>query len=151
MAGMDGKLMARDKAPMFFEERLGMLKPANAAAENAIREVKGRVRVTMTGGKANQRRRSLYWVLVAIVTPILNDLHGLTLDDDDMHDLMRDKFKMFDETTLPSGDKIHKRWSTKNTAMSEPDRAEYLNKCLAVWSTWTGIDVSTLRREAEQV
>lgn len=143
--------MSRDKSPLFFDERLGGLFPANAAAENAMREVKGRVRATLTGGKANQRRRSLYWVLVAIVTPILNDLHGLTLDDDDMHDLMRDKFRMFDEIALPSGGFHRKRWSTKNTAMSEPDRAEYLNKCLVVWSTWTGIDVSTLRREAETV
>ena len=141
----------RDKAPLFFDARLGGLFPANAAAETALQEVKGRVKVTMTGGKANQARRSLYWVLVAIVTPILNDLHGLTLDDDDMHDLMRDKFKMFDETELPSGDKIRKRWSTKNIHMNEADRTEYLNRCVAVWSTWTGIDVSTLRREAETV
>ena len=139
----------KDKSPLFFEARLGGLFPANAAAENAMQEVKGRVRVTMTGGKANQRRRSLYWVLVGIVTPILNDLHGLTLDEDDMHDLMRDKFKMFDEIALPSGDVIRKRWSTKNTAMNEADRAEYLNKCLSVWSVWTGIDVTTLRREAD--
>lgn len=139
----------KDKAPLLFEARLGMLKPANAAAEQAMQNINGRVKVTITGGKANQRRRGLYWVLVSIVTPILNDLHTLTLDDDDMHDLMRDKFKMFDEVTLPSGDVHRKRWSTKNTAMNEVDRAEYLNKCIDVWSKWTGIDVATLRHEAQ--
>lgn len=34
-----------DKAPLLFEARLGMLKPANAAAETAMREIKGGVRV----------------------------------------------------------------------------------------------------------
>ena len=74
----------------------------------------------------------------------------MTLDEDDLHDIMRDKLKMYDEVKLPSGEPHRKRWSTSNRAMTEPDRAEYLNKCLDIWSTWTGIDVATLRREAEQ-
>lgn len=139
-----------DKAPLYFTARLGGLFPANRAAEEAIKEVTGTVRVTMTGGKGNQRRRGLYWVTVGLVVPILNDLHQMTLTEDDLHDIMRDKFRMFDETTLPSGEVHRKRWSTSDRAMSEPDRAEYLNKCLSVWSTWTGIDVSTLREESQR-
>lgn len=140
-----------DSAPMFFAVRLGGLFPANTKAEEAMREIDGRVRVTITGGKANQRRRGLYWVMVALVTPILNDKYTMTLDDDDMHDIMRDKFKMYDEYTLPSGEVYKKRWSTSNRAMNEADRAEYINRCIAVWSTWTGIDVTTLTREAERL
>jgi hypothetical protein len=34
-----------DKAPLIFETHLGMLRPANAAAGTALREIKGRVRV----------------------------------------------------------------------------------------------------------
>lgn len=139
-----------DKAPLYFERRLGMLYPANRAAEDAMREISGTVRVTMTGGKANQRRRSLYWVLVSIVTPILNDMHNMTLTDDDLHDIMRDKLGMYQEMTLPSGEVHRKRHSTSNRAMNEADRADYLNKCIAIWSTWTGIDVSTLTAEAER-
>lgn len=139
-----------DKAPLFFTARLGGLFPANRAAEEAIKEVNGTVRVTMTGGKGNQRRRGLYWVTVGLVVPILNDLHQMTLTEDDLHDIMRDKFRMFDETTLPSGEVHRKRWSTSDRAMSEPDRAEYLNKCLSVWSTWIGIDVATLREESQR-
>lgn len=142
--------MSRDSAPLYFTARLGGLFPANRAAEEAIKEVNGTVRVTMTGGKGNQRRRGLYWVTVGLVVPILNDLHQMTLTEDDLHDIMRDKFRMFDETTLPSGEVHRKRWSTSDRAMSEPDRAEYLNKCLSVWSTWTGIDVSTLREESQR-
>lgn len=139
-----------DRAPLYFEARLGMLKPANRAAEEAMREITGTVRATLTGGKANQRRRSLYWVLVSIVTPILNDMHNLTLTDDDLHDIMRDKLGMFDEVTLPSGDVHRKRWSTSNRAMNEADRADYLNKCISIWSTWTGIDPTTLTAEGQR-
>lgn len=139
-----------DRAPLYFEARLGMLKPANRAAEEAMREITGTVRATLTGGKANQRRRSLYWVLVSIVTPILNDMHNLTLTDDDLHDIMRDKLCMFDEVTLPSGDVHRKRWSTSNRAMNEADRADYLNKCISIWSTWTGIDPTTLTAEGQR-
>ena len=137
-----------DKAPLIFEKRLGGLFPVNTSAVAAISGVEGRVNVTITGGKANQRRRGLYWLLVGIVTPILNDINGLTLTDDDMHDIMRDKFKMFTEVTLPSGEVYKKRWSTSNRAMSEADRSVYLTKCLDVWSRWIGVDPMTLQREA---
>ena len=138
-----------DKAPLLFETRLGMLRPANAAAEAAMREIKGRVKVTITGGKANQRRRNLYWRIAALVVPLLNEQYNLTLDDDDLHDITRDKLKLYDEITLPSGDTYRKRRSTKNTAMNEAERAEYTDRALHLWSTWTGVDVTALRTEAE--
>lgn len=139
-----------DRAPLYFTARLGGLFPANAAAEDAMKEITGTVRATLTGGKANQRRRSLYWVLVSIVTPILNDMHGMTLTDDDLHDIMRDKLGMYQELTLPSGEVHRKRRSTSNRAMNEADRADYLNKCIVIWSTWTGIDVNTLTAEGQR-
>lgn len=139
-----------DKSPLYFDARLGGLFPSNATAEEAMREIKGRVRVEIKGGIANQRRRGLFWVLAGIVTGLLNDKHNMTLTEDDLHDIMRDKFRMYDEQTLPSGEVHRKRWSTTNRAMNEADRAEYLNKCLAVWSRWTGVDVSALNQEAER-
>lgn len=137
-----------DKSPLYFEPRLGMLRPANVAAEDAMREIKGRVKVTMTGGKANQRRRSLYWVVASLVVPILNDLHTMTLTEDDLHDITRTKLGLFDEIKLPSGDIHRKLKSTANKAMNEADRADYTNKAFALWSTWTGVPVETLREEA---
>lgn len=139
-----------DRAPLYFEARLGGLFPSNRAAEEAMREITGPVRVTITGGRANQRRRGLYWVLVSLVTPILNDMHNMTLTDDDLHDIMRDKLGMFDEVTLPSGEVHRKRHSTSNRAMNEADRAEYLNKCIDIWSRWTGIPVHALTDEGRR-
>ena len=83
-----------DKAPLYFDAHLGMLKPANKAAETAMQEIKGRVRCVITGGRANQRRRGLYWLVAALVVPLLNQRHGMTLDENDLHDITRDKLKL---------------------------------------------------------
>lgn len=137
-----------DRAPLYFEVRLGGLFPANAAAEKAMPEIKGRVRCQITGGRANQRRRGLYWKVASLVVPLLNEQHQMTLDEDDLHDITRDKLKLWQEITLPSGEIHRKRHSTSNKAMNEADRADYTNRAFALWSTWTGVDVDTLRSEA---
>jgi hypothetical protein len=138
-----------DKAPLYFHTRLGMLAPANAAAETALREIKGKVRVEIKGGIANQRRRGLYWLVAALVVPLLNQSHGLTLDDQDLHDITREKLRLFDEIKLPSGEVHHKLKSTSNRAMNEAERADFTDRALHLWSTWVGVDVTTLKHEAE--
>lgn len=140
-----------DRAPLLFETRLGMLRPANAAAETAMREIKGRVRVEIKGGTANQRRRGLYWSVASLVVPLLNEAHGLTLDENDLHDITREKLRLYDEIILPSGEVHHRLRSTSNRAMAEHERAEYATRALHLWSTWTGVDVTTLRNEAERI
>jgi hypothetical protein len=137
-----------DEAPLFFDVKLGGLFPANAKAEEAIREIRGRVSVKISGGKANQRRRSLYWSVAALVVPLLNQAYTMTLDEDDLHDITRDKLKLYDEIKLPSGEVYRKRRSTSNRAMNEAERSAYTTKALELWSTWTGVDVTTLREEA---
>ena len=140
-----------DRAPLMFEARLGGLFPVNRTAEEAMREIKGRVRVEIKGGTANQRRRGLYWSVASLVVPLLNDAHGMTLDEDDLHDITRMKLKLYDEITMPSGDVHRKLKSTSNRAMNEADRAEYTTRALALWSAWTGVEVETLRDEAERL
>lgn len=140
-----------EQAPLYFIPRLGMLAPANQMAENAVRELRGRVRVEIRGGVANQRRRGLYWLTAAMVVPLLNEAHGLTLDEADLHDITREKLRLYDEIILPSGEVHHKLRSTSNRAMNEADRAIFTDKALALWSTWVGVDVATLRREAEGI
>ncbi|WP_138921230.1 hypothetical protein [Novosphingobium pentaromativorans] len=140
--------MSADRPPLMFETRLGMLRPANRAAEEAMREIKGKVRVEIKGGVANQRRRGLYWSVAALVAPLLNDMHGLTLDEQDLHDITRDKLRVYDEQVLPSGEVYRRRRSTSNRAMNEAERAEFTTKALHLWSTWTGVAVETLHTEA---
>lgn len=140
-----------DKAPLIFETHLGMLRPANAAAETAMREIKGKVRVEIKGGVANQRRRGLYWCVAALVTPLLNERYRLTLDEQDLHDITRQKLGVGQWLPLPSGDRFFKAASTSNRAMNEAERADYTDRALSLWSTWVGVDVTTLRDEAERV
>lgn len=140
-----------DKAPLYFTVHLGMLKPANREAESTLAQIKGTVRAVLTGGEANQKRRNLYWACAHVVTPILNDLHNLTLTEADLHDITRDKFRMYDEIKLPSGEVLRKRHSTSNRAMNEAARAEYTTRALGLWSKWCGVDVDTLRREGELI
>lgn len=140
-----------DKAPLYFTARLGMLAPANRTAEEAMREVRGRVRIEIKGGIANQRRRGLYWSVASLVVPLLNEAHGLTLDEQDLHDLTRQKLKIGHWIDLPSGDRRFKPASTSNRAMNEAERAAYTDRALHLWSVWTGVDVATLRHEAEQM
>lgn len=136
-----------DRAPLIFEARLGGLFPANAKAEEAMKETRGRVAVTIKGGAANQRRRSLYWAVAALVVPLLNDAYQLTLNEDDLHDITRTKLGFFDAYQLPSGDTFRKLRSTSNRAMSEAERADYTTKALQLWSVWCGVPVETLRNE----
>lgn len=140
-----------DRAPLYFIPHLGMLKPANAAAETAMRETRGRVRVEIKGGVANQRRRNLYWAVAALVVPLLNDRHNLTLDEDDLHHITREKLKVGERITLPSGETYFKPASTSNRAMGEAERADYTNRALDLWSRWTGVGVATLRQEADLI
>jgi len=79
----------------------------------------------------------------------LNERHGLTIDEGDLHDITRDKLKLYDEVILPSGEVHKKRRSTSNRAMNEADRAEFTTRALTLWSTWTGVDVNVLRSEAD--
>lgn len=137
-----------ETAPLYFTVRLGGLFPASAKAEEAMREIKGKVRVEIKGGTANQRRRGLYWSVAALVAPLLNQQYGLTIDEDDLHDITRDKLKLYDEVVLPSGEIHRKRRSTSNRAMNEAERTEYTDKALHLWSTWTGVEVTALREEA---
>lgn len=140
-----------DKAPLVFETHLGMLRPANAAAATVMQDIKGRVRVEIKGGVANQRRRGLYWSVASLVVPLLNDAHGLTLDEQDLHDITREKLRLYDEIVLPSGEAHHKLRSTSNRAMNEAERADFTTRALHLWSVWSGVDVTTLQTEAERL
>ena len=142
--------MPSDTPPLIFETHLGMLRPATPYAEAAMRQIQGRVRVDIKGGRANQRRRGLYWVIAAQVTELLNRKHGLDLTEAELHDTTREKLGLVDVVHLPSGHRIVRHHSTSNRAMNEAARAAYTDKALNLWSGWVGIDVTTLRDEAER-
>jgi len=138
-----------DKSPIFAKPKLGMLAPHGPAAVAAFAAIDGIVTLKISGGKRNQRRRALYWLTNAIVCQVLNDLHDLSLTEDELHDITRDKLGMFDEVVLPSGQVFKRYLSTSDRKMAEPDRAAFTDKAFSLWSNWTGVPVETLLAEAE--
>ena len=138
-----------DEAPLIFAAKLGGLFPVNPAAKEAMQGIDGQCVIKITRANRNQRRRSLYWIVCGIVSGLLNDLHNLTLTDNDLHDITRRKLQVFNKIELPSGEEYIKLRSTSDRAMTEPERAAYTTKAFAMWSQWIGVPVETLTREAE--
>lgn len=145
--------MADDNPPLLFKRSLGSLRPANKAAEEALAnlgEKPVRVRITSVGG--NVRRNGLYWAVLGLVVPILSEMvEGDALTTSLLHRILKDRYGLVPVVTLPSGDKV-KDYEAASTAfhrMSEPDRAEYVTWALMTLSKWIGVNVETLRQEAE--
>ncbi len=136
--------MSADEAPLIFSRKLGMLAPANQAASEALRAIDGNVVVKITKANRNQRRRSLYWSVAAVVAKALSDMHDMVLTENDLHDLSRRKLGLFHTLVLPSGDVHYKLKSTADKHMTEPERAAYTDKAFKVWSQWLDCDLDTL-------
>src|SRR3546814_685718 len=59
------RLPMADKAPLLFSPRLGGLFPANAAAQKAMQDITGKVRVEIKQTLGNMRRMALYWAILS--------------------------------------------------------------------------------------
>lgn len=138
-----------DQPPLLFVSRLGGLFPANAVAEKAMQDIKGAVRCEIKGGVSNERRRGLYWSVLALVVPLLNEAHQMTLDDNDLHFITRQKLNVGEWVELPSGERFFKPASTSSRAMNEAQRSDYTNRALELWSKWTGVEATTLKAESQ--
>ena len=141
--------MSAETSPLLFEKRLGMLSPANRDAVAAMTGVDGRVIVEFKRATRNQKRRSLYWVVVDIVADVLADLTGVTLTASELHDVAREKLGYCDKIVLPSGDIYTRLHSTSDRAMGEPERAIFTTKAFEMFAKWTRIPVETLTAEAQ--
>lgn len=138
-----------DEAPLFFDKRLGGLFPASPAAERAMEAVTGRVRVKITRSQGNNRRIALYWIVLGIVAPMLSEqCEGDAIDDEMLHQILKDRRGLYTTTTLPSGQVVKNYNSISFATMAEPDRAKYIDWCFETMSKWLGVDVETLTAEA---
>src|SRR3546814_4670453 len=68
------RLPMADKAPLLFSPRLGGLFPANAAAQKAMQDITGKVRVEIKQTRGNMRRMALYWAILSTAAPILSNM-----------------------------------------------------------------------------
>jgi len=138
-----------DEAPLFFERRLGGLFPACPAAEKALAAVDGRVRVKITRTQGNNKRIALYWIVLGIVAPMLSEqCEGDAIDDQMLHEILKDRRGLYTATTLPSGEIVKNYRSISFHQMTEPERAAYITWAFETLSKWVGVPVETLTAEA---
>jgi hypothetical protein len=136
-----------DEAPLFFERRLGGLFPACPAAEKALEAVAGRVRVKITRTQGNNKRIALYWIVLGICAPMLDEqAPGLT--DALLHKVLKDRAGLVKVVTLPSGEQIKDYDSISFHTMTEPERAAFIDFAFKALSSWLGVSVDTLTEEA---
>lgn len=137
-----------DEAPLFFERRLGGLFPANPAAEQALSAVEGRVRVKITRTQGNNKRLALYWIVLGIAAPMLDEqAPGLT--DSLLHKVLKDRAGLVKIVTLPSGEQVKDYDSIGFATMTENERANFIDFAFKTLSSWLGVSVEELVAEGK--
>jgi hypothetical protein len=137
-----------DEVPLFFERRLGGLFPANPAAEQALAAVNGRVRVKITRTQGNNKRIALYWIVLGIAAPMLDEqAPGLT--DALLHKVLKDRAGLVRVVKLPSGESIKDYDSISFATMTEPERASFIDFAFKTVSSWLGVSVEELIAEGK--
>ena len=138
-----------DQPPLFFERRLGGLFPACPAAEKALSAAQGRVRVKITRTQGNNKRIALYWIVLGIAAPMLDEVApGLT--DKLLHNVLKDRYGLIRIVKLPSGEEIKDYESISFASMTEPERAAFIDFAFTTVSKWLGVSVEELTREARE-
>jgi hypothetical protein len=136
-----------DTAPLFFERRLGGFFPACPAAEQALSAVQGRVRLKITRTQGNNKRLALYWIVLGLAAPMLDEqAPGLT--DDLLHKVLKDRYGLVKIVTLPSGEQIKDYDSVSFASMTEPERAAFVSWAFETLSKWLGVTAEELTNEA---
>jgi hypothetical protein len=137
-----------DAPPLLFERRLGGLFPSNPAAEKALGAVSGRVRVKITRTQGNNKRIALYWIVLGIAAPMLDEqAPGLT--DQLLHNVLKDRAGLVKIVTLPSGEQIKDYDSISFHKMTEVERAAFIDFAFTTLSKWLGVSVDELTNEAK--
>lgn len=138
-----------DEAPLFFERRLGGLFPTNPAAEQALAAVTGKVRVKLTRTQGNNKRLALYWIVLGIAAPMLDE-QAPGLNDALLHKVLKDRAGLVKLVTLPSGEQIKDYESVSFAKMTEPERAQFVDFAFRTLSSWLGVSVEELSKAGQE-
>lgn len=138
-----------DKPPMLGKVQFGRIVPTNDIAHDALRASEGlHVKFEIKKSGANERRRGFYWVMLSVAAEALTDATGDPWDSELLHDELKVRLRLGTEFTTPSGQKVFKKRSTSNRAMTEPERARWTDRCAHVLSTWLQVEITQLMDEA---
>jgi hypothetical protein len=142
-----------DKEPLLFRSMLGSLRPATAAAEEAVMATTGQlVRAEIKSTTGNTKRMALYWVALRIAVEQLSDAVDGMLSTKALHrKLKRDAGLAKPITSKKTGEVIDYDYdSISFGSMPENDRAEFITFAFDRLSRWIGCDVTTLTKESER-
>lgn len=144
--------MSRDREPLMFKRVLGALRPANEAAEAAVRSIPdgGTVIGEIKRSPRNVRRHKLYWKLLGIAADNLADRVDGPLTGEIIHELVKQRLGLGEWTTLPSGDRLFKSDSTAFHAMPENEFVQHFDRVNSLLAKWLGVDPMVLLDEAKQ-
>lgn len=138
-----------EKPPLLFTRNAFGLRPANTAAEEALKSIEGTVRVEIKSTRGNWQRLKLYWACVNLAVENLDErVPGLTAKL--LHQKLKRESGKARKIEFPSGDVEWDYDSISFDKMTENERAEYITWALAAMSRWLGCSVEELRREGEQ-
>lgn len=138
-----------DEPPLMFRKVLGGLRPVNQAAMDALAAVEGdspvRVRITRTRG--NIARNGLYWAVLGVAAPMLEERLDGPMTVTMLHRVLKRKGGLAHPVTLPSGEIEWNYDSISFAKMPEPKRAEFIDWSLRTLANWLGCSEEELRTE----
>lgn len=146
--------MAKDEEPLLFHAQLGALRPVNGAAEDAMKAIKpgSRVRIEIKQMRGNLARLSWYWMMLKIALENLADAFDGPMTTKHLHRwLKREAGLATPIVSKKTGEVLDWDYgSISFNSMPENDRAEFVDYASAKLSARLGVDVQTLRREAQE-
>jgi hypothetical protein len=87
--------------------------------------------------------------VLGIAAPMLSEqCSGDAIDDEMLHEILKDRRGLYSTTVLPSGEIVKNYRSISFHQMTEPDRAAFVTWAFETLSKWLGVPVETLTEEA---
>lgn len=142
-----------DNEPLLFHAQLGALRPINGAAEQAMKAIKpgSRVRIEIKQARGNVARLAWYWVMLKLALENLADAFDGPVTTTMLHRwLKREAGLAKPIVSRKTGEVLDWDYdSISFHSMAEHERAAFVDFAAAKLSARLGVDVDTLRREAQ--
>ena len=140
-----------DTEPLLFRAQLGALRPANGAAEDATRALGSEtVRVEIKRTSGNVKRLAWYWVMLRLFLENSDFFDG-PITTKILHNEMKRRAGLATPiTSKATGEVLGYDYDSISFAkMPENERAEFVDFVADYLSKALGVDVATLKQEAQ--
>jgi hypothetical protein len=142
-----------DSEPLLFRTVLGTLRPLTGGSEDALKAIGNgqTVRIEIKRTTGNVRRLAWYWVMLKIALENLADAFDGPVTTKSLHRwLKREAGLATPIVSRKTGEVIDYDYDSISFAsMTEDQRASFVDFAAEKLSARLGVDVDTLRREAE--